>query len=143
MHADKLYHEMLSREAEADLAKKEGREVPTLPPLIAADSTTKALGETSAWAQTRQKALEKGEMGMLSAYTPERQEKIRKQIEGLSGRERELELQLIAAESRAQLEYAEKVRAQLQVEREHRLERRERGKETVGDTIKRLWGWDK
>jgi len=143
MHADKLYHEMLAREREDEAAQKEGREVPALPPLISPESTTKALGEESAWAKARQKALEMGEKNNLSAYTPEKQERILKQIEGLSQRERELELQLIAAESRAQLEYADRIREQLQVEREHRHDRRDRGKETVGDTIKRLWGWDR
>jgi len=142
MHADKLYHEMLAREEEAETAKKEGREVGALPPLISSESATKALGENSAWARARQKALESGETNRLSAYTPQRQEQIKQQIAGLGEREKELELQLLAAESRAQVEYAEKIREQLDVEREHRRDRRERGKETVGDTIKRLWGWD-
>ncbi|KAK5123381.1 hypothetical protein LTR85_002813 [Meristemomyces frigidus] len=143
MHADKLYHQMLDREAAVEDAKKIGQEAPELPPLISPETTSAALGPDSAWARARQKALEMGGTGNLSAYSPERQEQIKKQIEGLSERERELELQLIAAESRAQLEYAEQIRQRLDEERESRLERRGRGKETVGDTIKRLWGWDK
>ncbi|KAI7590697.1 hypothetical protein KC343_g18336, partial [Hortaea werneckii] len=78
----------------------------------------------------------------LSMYSLERQKQIREQIKDLNPRERELELQLIAAETRSQIEYAQQIKAALDAERAGRLDRRERGKETVGDTIKRLWGWD-
>lgn len=143
MHADKLYHEMLEREHMQEEAKKEGRETPVLPPLIQAETTTKALGEDSAWARARQRALESGASPNLSAHTPAKQEQIRKRIQGMSKEEQELELQLIAAESRAQMEYAERIQETLQEDRKQRADRRERGKETFGDSIKRLWGWDK
>lgn len=143
MHSDKLYHEMLDREAAVEEAKKSGIEAPELPPLISPESTTAALGADSAWARARQKAVEMGQTGNLSSLSSKRQEQVKQQIEGLSPRERELELQLIAAESRAQLEYAEQIRQRLEEEREGRMDRRARGKETAGDTIKRLWGWDK
>jgi hypothetical protein len=143
MHADKLYHEMLERERTQQEAKEAGLEVPELPPLIQAERTSKALGQDSAWARARQTALEKGMPTNLSAFSPEKQEQIKERIKGMSKEEQELELQLIAGESRAQFEYAEKIAAQLEEERAHRADRRARGKETIGDTIKRLWGWDK
>lgn len=143
MHADKLYHEMLERERIQEEARQEGREPPVLPPLIQAERTTEALGQDSAWARARQRALERGASPNLSAFPPERQDQIRKRIQGMSKEEQELELQLIAAESRAQMEYADKVSASYEDERRLRADRRERGKETIGDSIKRLWGWDK
>lgn len=144
MHSDCLWQEMLAREAAAEEAKKEGVEIGPLPPLISTESTTKALGEDSAWARARQKALEmKGEGVNLNDYTPDRQKQIKKQLEGLSEQEKELELQLIAAERRAQIEYAEQINERWAEERRSRADRRDRGKETVGDTIKRLWGWDR
>lgn len=143
MHADKLYNDMIQREQESEQARKEGREVVEPPPLIEPSSTQQALGENSAWARARQEAQALNSSNNLSSFTPERQAQIRKQVEGLSPREQELELQLIAAESRAHLEYAKQVRAALEEEQVGRLDRRARGKETVGDTIKRLWGWDK
>ncbi|EME48708.1 hypothetical protein DOTSEDRAFT_67669 [Dothistroma septosporum NZE10] len=143
MHADKLYHQMLERERTAKEAEEQGLEAPELPPLIHAETTTKALGQDSAWARARQKALDRGMPQTLSSYPPEKQQEIKKRIEGLSKEQKELELQLIAAESRAQLEYAEEISERLEEERVHRAERRERGKETTGDAIKRLWGWDK
>ena len=143
MHADKLYHEMLERERAAEEAKQSGQEAPVFQPLIQHETTTKALGEDSAWARARQRAQAHNLPTSLSQYPPERQEEIRERIKGLSAPEKELELQLIVAESRAQLEYAEQVQQRLEEEKQHRAERRGRGKETPGDTIKRLWGWDK
>ncbi|WPG97277.1 Hypothetical protein R9X50_00005100 [Acrodontium crateriforme] len=143
MHADKLYHQMLDREREAEEAKKEGKEAPSLTPLITAESTEKALGSDSAFSTARARARELGMTNTLSQYAPEKQEQIKESLKGMNERERELELQLIAAETRAELEYADKIKAELAVERQARAERRDRGKETIGDTIKRLWGWDK
>ncbi|CZT16997.1 uncharacterized protein RCC_02829 [Ramularia collo-cygni] len=143
MHADTLYHEMLARERMQEEAKKEGLEPPVLPPLIQAERTTKALGQDSAWARARQRALESGASPNLSAHTPVKQEQIRKRIQGMTKAEQELELQLIAAENRAQMEYAQQIEERLEEDRKHRADRRERGKETFGDSIKRLWGWDK
>lgn len=143
MHADKLYHEMLERERSAKEAKEQGLEEVQLPPLIQPESTTQALGEDSAWARARKKAAESGMSYNLSSFPPAKQEEIKKRIEGLPKHERELELQLMAAESRAQMEYAQQIGDRLEEEKIHRAERRERGKETLGDTLKRLWGWDK
>ncbi|TKA32467.1 hypothetical protein B0A50_01575 [Salinomyces thailandicus] len=153
MHADKLYHQMLEREERAKQAKEQGTEAPIEPPLISPESTTQALGDESAWAKARQRALQMsgGEASAaktagdfnLSMFSPERQRQIREQIKDMSPRERELELQLIAAETRSQIEYSQQMKAALEDERKSRLDRRERGKETAGDTIKRLWGWDK
>lgn len=140
MHADKLYHQMLDREAAVEEAEKSGQVAPELPPLIQPETTSAALGPDSAWARARQNAFELGAGGNLSELTPKRQEQIKKQIEGLSDRERELELQLIAAESKAQSMFAEQINQRLDEDKHSRQDRRERGKETVGDTIKRLWG---
>jgi len=147
MHADKLYHEMLDREAKIAEAKEAGTEAPNFQPLIQADATTKALGTESAWARARERAAQTQPPGasanLLSAFTPERQAEIKEKIKDMPQAEREVELQLIAAESRAQMEYADRIKEKLDEERAHRAERRERGKESVGDSIKRLWGWDK
>ena len=143
MHADKLYHEMLKREEAAEMAKKEGLEAPQQAPLIEPTSTAQALGENSAWARARQDALAKDDANLLSAYSAEKQEEIRQRIAGMSEQERDLELQLTAAESRQQVEYAKQIAERLEEEKGHRAQRRERGRETVGDSIKRAWGWDK
>ncbi|KAK0927320.1 hypothetical protein LTR91_003872 [Friedmanniomyces endolithicus] len=145
MHADRLYHEMLAREAAAEEARKSGMEAPVLPPLITKESTTAALGTNSAWAEAHRRTESLGpSTGLnLSDYTPDRQEQIKKQLASLATREeRELEMQLIAAERRSQVEIAERIQERFLEEQKSRESRRERGKETVGDTIKRMWGWD-
>jgi hypothetical protein len=142
MHADKLYSQMLEREAAAELAKKEGTEVPKMAPLIQEESTTKALGEDSAWSRVRKHASEQNVSMALSTYPPEKQEIIKDRIKNMNPQEKELELQLIAAETRAQLEYADKIKGAMEKDKEARAERRARGKETAGDQLKRLWGWD-
>ncbi|KXT06396.1 hypothetical protein AC578_6007 [Pseudocercospora eumusae] len=139
MHSDKLYHEMLERERVQREAAKQGREEEELPSLIDPEKTMKALGPDSSWARSRQRAIEMGMSTNLSSYTPEKQDEIKKRIEGLPPRERELELQLIAAEARSQMDYAERIAENMETEKRHREERRARGKETIGDTLRRLW----
>lgn len=143
MHADRLYHELRDREEAAERARQEGVEVP-VQPIIDSKATTEALGKDSAFARLHSSSSQlPGGSGLkLSDYTPERQEQIKKQLEGLSPAERELEMQLIAAERRAQLEVSEKINERYREEAVGRRDRRERGRETVGDTLKRMWGWD-
>lgn len=141
MHADKLYHEMLAREKAMEEADKEGQPAPTFEPLLQQDKIVQALGPSSAYARARQKAQNESLSTNLSAYTPEKQDEIQQRLKGLNELQKQIELQLIAAESRSQLEFAERVGQHLEEERQHRAERRERGHETVGDTIKRWWGW--
>lgn len=144
MHADKLYHEMLDREEKIAKAKEAGAEAPSFQPLIQADQTTQALGQESAFSRGRQNAMAQGkQFTNLSSYSPEKQAEIKERIKDMSDSEKEVELQLIAAESRAHLEYADKIKARFEDERQHRAERRERGKETMGDAIKRWWGWER
>ena len=141
MHADKLYHEMLEREKAMNEARARGEEAPAFQPLISPETATKALGEESAFARARRLAQQEGFQASLSAYTPEKQKEIKERLQGMSEQEREVELQLLAAESRAQLEIAGKIKDVMEEERLHRAERRERGKETFGDSLKRLGGW--
>lgn len=141
MHADKLYHEMLAREKAMEEAEKAGRQAPVFEPLLQQDKIVQALGTTSAYARARQKAQDASLSTNLSAYAPEKQDEIQQRLKGLNEHEKQIELQLIAAESRSQMEFADRVGQHMEEERQHRAERRERGHETVGDTIKRWWGW--
>ncbi|GAB7358543.1 hypothetical protein MBLNU230_g2605t1 [Neophaeotheca triangularis] len=143
MHADKLYHEMLAREKRAEEARERGEEAEVLPPLIEPKGTAAALGEQSAWARHRQKAAAMGQDTRLSHLSADKRQKVVERIKDMSEMEKEVELQLVVAETRAEVEYAEKIRDVMKDEQEHRRDRRERGKETFGDSIKRLWGWDK
>ena len=116
-------------------------EAPAFAPLMQQDQVVQALGKDSAYARARQRARDEMLPTTLSAYPQDKQVEIQERVKGLSDWQKEVELQLIAAESRAQLEYADKVKERLEEERTSRADRRDRGKETAGDTIKRYWGW--
>ncbi|KAM0717293.1 hypothetical protein Q7P37_007145 [Cladosporium fusiforme] len=143
MHADKLYGQMLEREAAAAAAKEAGEEAPVQAPLINAEATTKALGADSAWSRVRKRAAEQNISTALSSYAPEKQEAIRERIKDMEPQQKELELQLIAAEARAQLEYADQIKSAMDKDKEERASRRDRGRETMGDKLKNAWGWDR
>jgi hypothetical protein len=141
MHADKLYHQMLDRERTVKEAKEKGTEAPVLPPLIQPESVTQALGPDSSWTKLREKAAQSGQTLSLSMFPLSKQEEIKERIKGKTKDEQDLELQLAAAEARAVGEYADRINENMDEERIHRADRRARGKETMGDTIKRWWGW--
>ncbi|KAF2857157.1 hypothetical protein K470DRAFT_195044, partial [Piedraia hortae CBS 480.64] len=130
MHADKLYHEMLAREAAS---------ASDLPPLLTPESIRKALGDNSPWERARKKAIEMGEADTtFTNLPPDQQDAIRKRLEGMSETEKQVELQLLVAEGRAHLEHAEPVREWYAEEKRAREERRMAGKETFGDRVKNL-----
>lgn len=142
MHADKLFQEMIAREKVIEEAKQGGYEAPAFAPLIQQDKVVEALGPNSAYARGRQRATDEMLPTNASAYSQEKQDEIRKRLKGLNEHQKEIELQLIAAESRAQLEYADMIKDRMEEERVTRADRRDRGRETFGDTIKRWWGWE-
>ena len=141
MHADKLYHEMLEREKVMNAAKEAGQDAPTFEALIAGDGTTQVLGEESAWARARRKAQSEGTSTHLNDLSPEMQAEVKERLRKLTASEREVELQLLAAEGRAMKEYTEQIDRQLEDEKRNREARREHGKETVADSLKRMWGY--
>nr|XP_023908605.1 uncharacterized protein LOC112020278 [Quercus suber]POF15550.1 hypothetical protein CFP56_48744 [Quercus suber] len=141
MHADKLYHEMLAREKAVQEADVAGLPAPKQEPLLNPSSLMQALGEDSAYARARQKAADLGVKFQLSEMPKEAQEKIQGKLRGKSEFGKEVEMQLMAAEARAKLDYAQQLNDYWEEERQHRAERRESGKETFGDQIKRWSGW--
>nr|POE77778.1 hypothetical protein CFP56_09421 [Quercus suber] len=141
MHADKLYHAMLAREKVVQDADTAGLPAPKQEPLLNPSSVMEALGEDSAYARARQKASDLGVKFNLADMPKEAQEKIQERLKGKSEFGKEVEMQLMAAEARAKLDYAQQLNDYWEEERKHRAERRERGRETFGDHIKRWSGW--
>ena len=141
MHADKLYHEMLEQEREMMEGGEVSRNAQVGQAVIPSESTTQALGEESAWARARRKALVDGSPKHLADFPVEKQREVKERLKTLTPAEREVELQLMAAESRAMKEYTDQIVEQLQEDKRQRDERREQGQETVGDSLKRIWGF--
>ncbi|KAJ9626934.1 hypothetical protein H2203_003391 [Taxawa tesnikishii (nom. ined.)] len=122
MHADALYQRMLAQEKAVEEARKEGRAEPSFAPLL-----------------SERKEAAKMPAG-LEIFRPEKRAAIEKELAGKTPAERELEIQLRVAESKASVEYAEKIKEYYEDDRQKRLDRKERGRATFGDTIKSMWG---
>lgn len=141
MHADKLYHEMLDREKVMKEAEEKNLPAPEFKPLITSNTTSEALGAQQPSISTSATPLTQPREG-LDMYTGEKRKALEKSLADKTPAEREIEVQLMAAEARANAEYAAVVHDHFEAEKKTREGRRERGRETVGDTIKRFWGWD-
>lgn len=143
MHADKLYQEMMGREKAALEAKEKGVPEPPYRPLLDADAAARAMGLKPAATLEGVLAEAPQKKHGLDIYSAEKRKEIEKRLAGKTPADRELEVQLMVAESKASVEYADKITQYYDEERKTRADRRERGKETFGDGIKRLWGWDR
>ncbi|CAD0039089.1 unnamed protein product [Aureobasidium pullulans] len=141
MHADKLYHEMLDREKAMKEAEANQLPKPEFKPLITSTSTTEALG-TQQPAAAAQAASTQTQREGLDMYAGEKRKALEQSLADKTPAEREIEIQLMAGEARANAEYAAVVHDHFEAEKKTREGRKERGRETVGDAIKRAWGWD-
>jgi len=139
MHADKLYHDMLERERLTLAAKEEGRSAPVFRPLLDIAGVTSS-STSSAGASAVMTGQEKQKTG-LDIFVPERRQEIEASLKGKTDAERELEISLLVAEARSTEEVSRKVGEYYEEDRAKRAERRQSGRETLADTIKRLAGW--
>lgn len=137
MHADKLYHEMLDQEKMSNA----GGTV-TQKPIIPADEVVQTLGHDSAFAQIRQNAEVTSRQVQLSDLTRAQRKEIMKRLENMTEEEKAVELQLAAAEHRADLSFASEVKGAYAMEAKERAERKAAGKPSIGDRMKVAWGWD-
>lgn len=142
MHADKLYQEMMHREKLTEEAKTAGVPEPAFKPLLNAQSAAEALGVTTLSEAGSAKVAPQAPSG-LDVFPVDKRELIEKSLASKSPRERDLEIELLVAEAQATKEYGQKIGEYFNEEKSSRADRRERGRETLGDTIKRMWGWDK
>lgn len=147
MHADKLYHEMLDREKAMKEAEEKNLPVPTFKPLVTSTSVSEALGaqqpaQPAPSAATQQQPQQQPQREGLDMYAGEKRKALEQSLADKTPAEREIELQLMAGEARANAEYAAVVHKHFEAEKKLREDRKERGRETIGDTIKRVWGWD-
>lgn len=133
MHADTLYHRMLDQEEAIEAAKAEGKPIPTFEPLLSARKAAPVQ-------QIPTKAAPE-EQYQPSDLPPNVQERLKKRLEGLEGKERELEEQAITAELRAGEEAATNLANIYQKQEEEKRARKEMGKETMGDKLSSIFGF--
>lgn len=128
MHADTLYHRMLDQEAAIEKAKAEGLPIPTFSPILSKpkklDSTTDKIPFDAPKPENSLKPSDLSEKVQLG---------LKKRLEDLPERERQLEERAIEAELQAGEQVARNLGSIYERQAEERRRRKEEGKETIGD----------
>lgn len=139
MHADALYHRMLDQEAEIERCKAEGRPVPAFPSLfdshkypVPPTKTSTPQAAAAAGAGTDEKDPYEPSQAIVESW----QEK----LANLPETERMAEEEALRAEHRAKAIMAKNLQELWREQSQEREKRREEGKETIGDKIKRILG---
>ncbi|KAI1761239.1 hypothetical protein GGR53DRAFT_506317 [Hypoxylon sp. FL1150] len=121
LHADTLYHRMLSQEAEVAAAKEEGRPIPKFPPLMNMLQTEQL---------RKQQQQQQGE-----DLTKEQQEMLRERLKKVPEEDRPAEEEAVRAEWRAKAEVASRLDELWKKQERDRQARKERGEETLWDKV--------
>ncbi|KAI0837566.1 hypothetical protein F5Y06DRAFT_270767 [Hypoxylon sp. FL0890] len=119
LHADTLYHRMLSQEAEIAAAKKEGRPIPKFPPLI----------PRVAAEQQKQQPQQEDEL------TQEQRATLKERLKKVAEEDQAAEEEAYRAELRVKAEVASRVEDLWKKQEQDRQERKERGEETLWDKL--------
>lgn len=135
MHADTLYHRMLDQEEAIEKAKAEGKPIPSFPPLI----TTRAPATSAAPPAPHEKSLDDN-LVKTADLPVSVQASLKKRLDGLSEPERRIEEMAIKAEIQAGEQVAGQLGTIYDKQAEERRQRKEAGKERMGDWITSLFG---
>ncbi|KAJ4373942.1 hypothetical protein N0V83_002681 [Neocucurbitaria cava] len=144
MHADKLYQQMLQQEAEIERAKEEGRPIPKFESVLSKHNVAKAMGRepsrTAPGTGTSRSDFD-DENDVWSQIKPESRKEYEKKLAALPPEEQDIERMAVLGELKANTGMAKRVEEAFVEERIQRMKRREAGQATLGDTLKRWWGW--
>lgn len=119
MHADRLYTKMLAQEKEAEVARKEGREVPVL----------------------RLFEKQSDDLRILEQLTEHGKKALDERIKDLSPAEKDIEVRAFAAELKAGTETLDRLDRHREEVRQARKERLESGKARAFDRFQSWCGW--
>jgi hypothetical protein len=138
MHADKLYQTMIEQEKLTEEAKANDQPIPHFEPILSAKNVGAALAVSPRPSQEPST----GEVVQFSRIPEPMRKKFAKEVQGKSPQEIAIEEAAYIAELENQRRLAAKGSEYLQEEKEKRQKRFEQGSATVGDRMKRWWGWD-
>ena len=127
MHADTLYHRMLTQERAIEAAKAAGDPVPTFPPIFSSSPPSSSIAPPST--------------PDIDPLSPAARASLAKRLEKLPPEERELEERSVAMEARAGAETGQQVGTIWAESARKRRERRSKGEATMGDVISGWFGW--
>ncbi len=136
MHADTLYHRMLDQEKAIEKAKAAGQPVPSFPSIIPSPSTPAPLSVSSPPSTSPRDGRIRSDQ-----LTPEVQAQLKRRLEGLNPKEREVEEKAIVAEIAAGERLGRQIGVIYEEQAKTRKERKEQGQETLGDKISGWFGW--
>jgi hypothetical protein len=144
MHADKLYQQRLEQQRLIDKAKEEGLPEPQFENVLSKQNVARAMAGKTLTPTLRPTTsqLDEDEADVWRQIKPESRLKYEKKLSELPPEDQEFERKALLGELRAQAGIAKRVEQTFIEERINRMKRREAGQATIGDTIKRLWGWD-
>lgn len=144
MHADKLYQQMLAQEAIIEKAKEEGTEVPMFESVLSRQNVARAMaGKSLSVKPLAEAPPQDDEDDLWKHIKPEARASYEKKLAELPAEDRDFERKALLGEMRANAGMGQQVGQTFIDERIQRMKRREAGQSTIGDTIKRLWGWDR
>jgi hypothetical protein len=143
MHADKLYQQLKEQEALVEKAKLEGQPIPKFESVLSRQNVARTLAgkKLSSHPTTQLNTDRDDEEDIWSQIKQSSRDEYEKKLAELPQEDQEIERKALLGELRAQARISKKVEGTFVEERINRMKRREAGQETIGDTIKRLWGW--
>lgn len=144
MHADKLYQQLKEQERLIEEARAEGRSLPQFESVLSKRNIAQTVAGSSPanGPPVDERTEQEEENDVWSKIKPSSREEYEKKLAELKPEDRDFERKALLAELRAKTGMASKVEETFIEERINRMKRREAGQATIGDTIKRLWGWD-
>lgn len=129
---------MLDQEKAIEAAKAEGKPIPTFPPLLS--KSKPSVSAQSHDTETTPQPIEPGKIKPANLPVAT-QKTLKKRLEGLTGEEREIEERAIAAELKAAEQLAGQLGGIYQKQDEDRRQRKEQGRETIGDKLVSIFSW--
>ena len=126
---------MLDQERAIEAAKEAGEPIPLFPPLLSSKRKT-----STSDSQKSQTDLDDDKL-KASDLPASVQAGFKKRLESLDGEEREVEERAIKAEIQAGEQVARNLGTIYQKQEEERKQRKEQGRETIGDRISSIFGF--
>ncbi|KAF2729524.1 hypothetical protein EJ04DRAFT_580595 [Polyplosphaeria fusca] len=147
MHADKLYQQMMEQQRLVAQAKEEGTPIPKFESVLSQQNIARAISNAPVKnrladeVRAEQDAEQAHENDIWSLIKPESRAEYEKKIGELPVEDQEFERKAFLGELRSKQGLTKKVEEAFVEERLNRMRRRDAGQATLGDTIKRWWGW--
>ena len=130
MHADSLFHRMLSQEKEIEAAKAANLPIPSFPPIVSTAASASPRSNDSLPPTDGKDRLK-----------PEARAALNERLKGMTPEERQLEEHAVAVEAQATEVLGRQIGEIYEDQDKHRKKRRADGKATIGDTIAGFFGF--